>query len=302
MLDDLSARFAELGGLFQILEIIGLMFLLLIGSETLWDIFTGYRRSLKETGANIVIMLVSVILERTAYGLVFVVMLILSEALAVFQIPMTVWSWIVVLLLADLTYYWMHRVEHRVRVLWTYHSVHHSSPEFNLTTGLRLAWIEGLVEWIFFVPLVLVGFDAVQVIAALAIVVIYQTWIHTEKVDRLGWADKVFNTPSTHRVHHAKNPRYLDKNYGGILILWDRLFGTYEPESDPPVYGITEPVKSSNPFVINFRDSLHLMLDIARSGSTRTTLKLLFMPPGWAPDKTHTSKDEPDHPSSGKRP
>lgn len=285
MLDDLFARFAELGGLFQILEIIGLVFLLLIGSETLWDIFSGYRRSLKETGANIAITVVSALLERSAYGLVFVVMLILSEAMAITHLPMTWWSWIAALVVADLTYYWMHRIEHRVRVLWTYHSVHHSSPEFNLTTALRLAWIEGLIEWVFFVPMILIGFDAVQTIAALAIVVAYQTWIHTEKVGSLGWADKVFNTPSNHRVHHAKNPRYIDTNYGGILILWDRLFGTYQQESDPPVYGITEPVNSSNPLVINFRDTLRLVTDLARSGSAKIALKLLFMPPGWAPRK-----------------
>lgn len=301
MLDDLSARFTELGGLFQILEVIGLVFLLLIGSEALWDIFIGYRRSLKETGANIAISVVGVLLERTAYGLVFVVMLVLSESLTFTQMPMTWWSWIAALLFADLTYYWMHRLEHRIRVLWTYHSVHHSSPEFNLTTALRLAWIEGLIEWIFFVPMILVGFDAVQTIAALAIVVAYQTWIHTEKIGRLGWVDKVFNTPSTHRVHHAKNPRYLDKNYGGILVLWDRFFGTYEPETDPPVYEVTEPLNSSNPLVINFRDSLRLMVDMVRSGSARIALKILFMPPGWSPDKEGNGIDGPEHQSTGKR-
>ena len=154
----------------------------------------------------------------------FILGLFVVEPFAPFSIPFTWWSWIAAVLVADLTYYWMHRIEHEVSFFWAYHSVHHSSPEFNLTTGLRLAWIEGLIEWLFFIPMIMMGFEVTQTIIAISIVVAYQTWIHTEKIDKLGWADRIFNTPSVHRVHHGSNAKYIDKNYGGILMVWDRMF------------------------------------------------------------------------------
>ena len=184
---------------------------------------------------------------------------------------------------ADFTYYWMHRWEHEIRILWAHHSVHHSSPEFNLTTALRLAWIEGLIEWIFFVPMIVIGFDVAQTIIALAIGLAYQTWIHTEKIGRLGWLDKVLNTPSVHRVHHGANPSYLDKNYGGILIVWDRMFGTYQPEDQPVVYGLTKPIGTSNPITINFFEYAQIIKDLRRSRSWYEACGYLFKRPGWRP-------------------
>lgn len=225
-MDPIETEFAAYSNTFQVLEIIGLIFLVAIISETVWDTLTGDRKRFGETFANFAIAVGNALLERTAYGLVFVVGLILALPLAMFEMPATWWSWALALLMADFTYYWMHRWEHEVRILWAHHSVHHSSPEYNLTTALRLAWVEALIEWLFFVPMILLGFSVVQTIIAILIVVSYQTWIHTEKIGKLGWLDKVFNTPSVHRVHHGSNAQYIDKNYGGILIVWDRMFGT----------------------------------------------------------------------------
>lgn len=282
-MDPIETEFAAYSGTFQVLEIIGLIFLVAIISETVWDTLSGDRKRFGETFANFAIAIGSALLERTAYGLVFVVGLALAAPLAFFDVPTTWWSFGFALLVADFSYYWMHRWEHEIRILWAHHSVHHSSPEYNLTTALRLAWIEGLVEWLFFVPMILMGFSVAQTIVAILFVVSYQTWIHTEKIGRLGWLDKVLNTPSVHRVHHGSNTQYIDKNYGGILILWDRLFGTYAPEEETVVYGITKPLGSVNPLVINFHEYGQIFKDVRSANTLKDKLGYLIHRPGWQP-------------------
>ena len=269
---------------FEVFELIALFFLVIITAETAWDMFTKKRKSFGETAANFIIATGNHFLDRTVYGLAFLAGLYITQAYAFTAIPATWWSWILAVLAADLTYYWMHRFEHEVRVLWAYHSVHHSSPEFNLTTSLRLAWIEGLVEWMFFVPMILVGFSPVQTVIVLTIVFGYQTWIHTEKVGKLGWADRVFNTPSVHRVHHGSNKQYHDKNYGGILMLWDRLFGTYKNEEETMVYGITTPVGTWNPLIINVHEFWQIAKDVWRAKSISDAFGYVFRGPGWTPN------------------
>jgi sterol desaturase/sphingolipid hydroxylase (fatty acid hydroxylase superfamily) len=283
-MDWIETRFAAFGDMFDVLELVGAFFLVLIVSESLWDLITRQRSSARETLANFTIAIVSLLLDRTVYGLVFILGLFWAESLTPLALPLTWWSWALAIVLADFTYYWMHRWEHEVRLLWAYHTVHHSSPEYNLTTSLRLAWVEGLIEWVFFVPMILIGFDAVQAIAALSVVVIYQTWIHTEKIGKLGWLDRVFNTPSVHRVHHGSNRKYLDRNYGGILILWDRLFGTYQAEEEPAVYGITKPLGTSNPITINLHEFVQIGRDVARAASWSQALGHVFRRPGWQPE------------------
>ena len=280
----IESQFEAFSGTFVILELIGLIFLLLIVSETVWDYFTGKRKSLGESFTNFAISIGNILLERTAYGIVFVVGLYLASPFAFIEIPITWWSWVLAIIAADFTYYWMHRWEHEVRILWAHHSVHHSSPEYNLTTALRLAWVEGLIEWIFFVPMILIGFDLVQTIIGLSIVVAYQTWIHTEKIGKLGWLDKIFNTPSVHRVHHGSNSEYIDKNYGGILIIWDRMFGTYQAEEEKVVYGLTKPIGTKNPIKVNFHEYIEIAKDIKRSKSVKDVSGYVFKGPGWKPD------------------
>lgn len=296
MFDNIELRLSVVDPVFSVIEMIGLVFLLMLVSEAAWDVFSGYRKSLKETGANIFISIVNSVLERLAFGAIFVVGIFASEKLAVSEVSLSWWSWLLAVLLADLTYYWMHRCEHRVRLLWTYHSVHHSSPEFNFSTALRLAWVEALFTWIFFVPMVVIGFDPAQVIGALAVVIAYQSWIHTEKLGKVRILDAVLNTPSNHRVHHGRNRIYLDKNFGGILIIWDKLFGTYAPETEEVLFGTTKPVGSSNPFVINFSETALMLKEVFRPGPMKLRLGGIFMPPGWSdnakPRRNKTSEDQ----------
>lgn len=284
-MDFIDTQFAKFNDTFELLELIGLFFLIAIVAETVWDFATGKRSKPGETVANFAITVGNSLLERTLYGLVFILALFIVSSYAPFSLPTSWWSWILALLVADLTYYWMHRFEHEVRILWAYHSVHHSSPEFNLTTALRLAWIEGLVEWVFFVPMILIGFSAIQTIIAISIVVLYQTWIHTEKIGKLGWFDTVFNTPSVHRVHHASNKQYHDKNYGGILMLWDRLFGTYKAETEKVNYGITTPVGTWNPLVINFHEFFRIAKDMWKARKMSHAIGYMLGSPGWKPRK-----------------
>ncbi|WP_291078137.1 sterol desaturase family protein [Hyphomonas sp.] len=277
-------RIAPHEGLFVAVISVALFFFVIIFAETIFDLATGRRSGWRETLANFTIEIGNQLLERTIFGTAFVLGILFVEQFAVLSIPVTWWSWILALLAADFTYYWMHRIEHERRVFWAYHSVHHSSPEFNLTTSLRLSWVEGMVEWIFFIPMIMLGFDAVQIVGSILIVVVYQTWIHTEKIGRLGVLDRIFNTPSVHRVHHGRNPEYLDKNYGGILIIWDILFGTYQTEQAPVDYGVTQPLESSNPVTINFHEFWLMARDLLNVRKAASVWNVLFAPPGSDPN------------------
>lgn len=285
MFDNIEARFAAFDTVLTVLGAISLFFVALMIVEALWDYVRKVRPGWYESLANVGIAVGNFLLERTIFGLIFILGIFFVEYFIPYQLPVVWWSWLIAIVVMDLSYYWMHRIEHQVRFFWMYHSVHHSSPEFNLTTSLRLAWVEGVIEWIFFIPMLLLGFSAPQTISALLIVVVYQTWIHTEKVGKLGWLDKIFNTPSTHRVHHGSNPIYLDKNYGGILIIWDRLFGTYQPETEKVNYGLTKPLGSVNPLTINFHETLNMVRDARKAGSLTEVFGHLFNRPGWSPAK-----------------
>lgn len=279
------SRFDEFTEIFAILELTELIFLMAIIFEATWDIMTGQRKK-GETFANFGITLANHLLNRTFYGLVFILGLFVVENFVPWRIPLTWWSWTISIVLADITYYWMHRWEHEVRIFWSYHSVHHSSPEYNLSTSLRLAWIEELVEWIFFVPMILIGFDVIQTIIALTAVVVYQTWIHTERIGKLGWLDRIFNTPSVHRVHHGNSEMCIDKNYGGILIIWDRLFGTYQAEEEKVTYGLTKQIGSVNPIIINIYELWQIIKDVVRSKRFSHALGYIFGKPGWQPSRS----------------
>lgn len=286
----IETEFASYDFLFQAVEVLGLAFLIALVSEAVWDVLRGQRTSLKDTFANGAIALVSTVLERTAYGVIFIAGLIVVSPLAFFDIPNGWWLIPLAILVADFTYYWMHRCEHRVRLFWANHSVHHSSEEFNFSTSLRISWMDAIIEWVFFVPMVLVGFSVVETVVGLVVVVAYQSWIHTDKVRNLGWLEYVFNTPSAHRVHHGSNRQYLDKNYGGILIVWDRLFGTYEPENADVEYGLTEPVASHNPLTINFHEYKKLLGDMRRAETFKASVGYLFNPPGWRPQLSKSKR------------
>lgn len=187
----------------------------------------------------------------------------------------------------DLAYYWFHRTAHERRFFWASHVVHHSSQHYNLTTALRQSWTGALgLCFIFHLPLVLIGFPPLMVFMFSAISLVYQFWIHTEAVKRMGPLEWVMNTPSHHRVHHATNAKYLDANYAGVLIIWDRLFGSFVPEDDKekPRYGIVSQLGTFNPFRVAFHEWVGIWRDVTSAKSFREVLGYTFGPPGWSPD------------------
>ncbi|HYH81803.1 MAG TPA: sterol desaturase family protein [Longimicrobium sp.] len=193
-------------------------------------------------------------------------------------------SWAVVFVLVDLCYYWSHRLSHRINVLWAGHVVHHSSEEYNLAVALRQSSLHGLFTWIFYVPLALAGVPVEMFVASYALNLLYQFWIHTRAVGKLGRAAEwVLNTPSHHRVHHGRNPRYLDRNHAGALIVWDRLFGTFQAEEEAPVYGITTPLRSWNPLWANVHGFVDIARAMAGARGWRDRWMFVFGPPGWRP-------------------
>ncbi len=185
-------------------------------------------------------------------------------------------------------YYWYHRTSHTVRWFWASHSVHHSPNQLNLAAAYRLGWFGKFTGTsLFFTPLVLLGFTPATVLTALFLNLLYQFWLHADWVPRLGWLEYVLNTPSSHRVHHARNPAYLDANFGGVLIVFDRLFGTYVAERKdlPCDFGLVSPLVSSrNPLAINVGPWIGLVKDLASARSPREAWMYLFGPPGWRPD------------------
>ena len=192
-------------------------------------------------------------------------------------------SIVTAMILWDLLYYWDHRIMHEVRVFWANHVSHHSSQRYNLSTALRQPWSGLSLAWVF-APMPLLGYSGKVTRRAGQLNLLYQYWIHTEAIDRLPKPiEAVFNTPSHHRVHHGANQQYLDKNYGGILIIWDKLFGTFEPEVRRIKYGLTKNINTYNPLRIAYHEYADIVRDVAKARSVRGTLHHVFGRPGWAP-------------------
>ena len=214
-----------------------------------------------------------------------------------FTIPMTaVWAWVAIFFLEDLTYYWFHRISHERRIWWAAHVNHHSSQHYNLSTALRQTWTGQIAgTWALWLPLAFLGFPPAMIAIQKGISLVYQYWIHTEAIRRLpAPIEAVFNTPSHHRVHHARNPRYLDKNYAGILIIWDRMFGTFEPERDeePCRYGIVKNLGDFNLLRAAFHEWIGIGQDLARSRSIGEVASYVFGPPGWSSDGSRETSAE----------
>ena len=208
------------------------------------------------------------------------------EHLALWRLPANAWwVWLLALLAYDFCYYWLHRAGHRVAVLWAAHAVHHQSEDYNLGTALRQTSSGFLLGWLFFLPLAVLGFPPLVEAVVGLVDLLYQFWVHTQQVGKLGWFDRWFCAPSNHRVHHAVNDRYLDKNYGGIFIIWDRLFGTYavEDKIEPIVYGTRAPLRNFNPLWANLQVYADLWADSWRTSTWADTLRVWFKPPGWRP-------------------
>ncbi len=219
------------------------------------------------------------------------------QHLALFALPeSSLWVWAGALLLYDFCYYWLHRCGHRVNILWAAHVVHHQSEHYNLSTALRQTGSGVLLGWLFYLPMAILGVPLKVFVVVALIDLLYQFWVHTEQIGRLGWFDRVFCSPSNHRAHHAVNDRYLDRNYGGILIVWDRLFGTFveEDDSDRPVYGTRSPLRSWNPLWANAEVYWKTAVDTWHARRWRDKLLLWIKPPGWRPAELDARFPRPD--------
>ena len=193
------------------------------------------------------------------------------------------YTWVIALAGVDMLFYFYHRVAHRVRIVWATHQAHHSSRYFNFATALRQKW-NNSGELLFWAPLPLLGVPPWMVFTCFSISLIYQFWIHTERIDRLPRpVEFIFNTPSHHRVHHGMDPEYLDRNYGGILIIWDRLFGTFRPETFRPHYGLTKPIDTFNIWTLETHEYVAIARDVRSAPRWRDKLGYVFGPPGWEP-------------------
>ncbi len=205
------------------------------------------------------------------------------------------WVWCAALVAYDFLYYWNHRLGHEINVLWAAHVVHHQSEEFNLSTALRQTSSGFLLSWIFYVPMALAGVPPKLFLFVSLVDLLYQFWIHTEQIGSLGVLDRILATPSNHRVHHGVNDRYVDTNYGGILILWDRLFGTFQPElaDEPVVYGTRDPLRSWNPLWANLHTYAGLVRDALDARSWADRVRVFVARPGWRPQEAIARRPKP---------
>lgn len=197
------------------------------------------------------------------------------------------WAWILLFFLDDFAYYWFHRMNHEVRLFWAGHVPHHSSVKYNYGTALRQGVGERIHKFIFWLWIPLLGFDALMIFTMMGLNLVYQFFVHTDLVYKLpAWFESIFNTPSHHRVHHASNNRYLDRNHAGVLIIWDTFFGTFseEKENEKPVYGLTSNIETYNPFLVATHEYSAIIKDVMRAKSWKDKLKYIFYSPGWSHD------------------
>ncbi len=247
----------------------------------------------KDAGTSIAMGLGNVLLGLISKIMVFAVFLFFYE-FRLFTIPFAWWSWILILFAEDFCYYWFHRTSHENRLFWASHVVHHSSQKYNLSTALRQTWSGSFYSFIFWIPLILMGFHPEMVLVQISISLLYQYWIHTELIQKMPkWFEAIFNTPSHHRVHHATNPQYLDRNHAGIFIIWDKFFGTFEPEIEQPVYGLVKNIQTYNPVKVAFNEWFQLFKDVFTSKTNCINrIKYFYKPPGWKHDGTGILSDD----------
>lgn len=243
----------------------------------------------KDARTSILMGLGNVILGIFTKAMVLAIFLFLYQY-RVFTFSFSWWVWVLLLFVEDFTYYWFHRISHESRLFWASHVVHHSSKKYNLSTALRQTWSGGFYSFVFWLPLILIGFHPLMVLTQMSISLIYQYWIHTELIKKMPkWFEAIFNTPSHHRVHHATNPQYLDRNHAGIFIIWDRFFGTFELEVEKPVYGLVTNIETYNPVKVAFTEWYNMLSDFFTSKtSIFNKFKYLIKPPGWKHDGTGT--------------
>ncbi len=256
-------------------------FALMIAAEALWTYLKGSDEygDKKDTWNNIFLGFMSVA-WGALFGLMTAFIYIYCYEIAPYKFPDNAWwTWVVLFFVDDLAYYIFHRISHESRLFWNFHVVHHSSEQYNLSVAVRQSWFSGILHWIFYAPVMLLGFAPWMFALMHGFNLIYQFWIHTKLVNKLGPLEYIFNTPSHHRVHHGVNEAYLDKNYAGVLIIWDRLFGSFVPETEEPRYGIIKPIKSYNPLWVNTHGWFEMLEAMKRQSSLSGKMKCIFASP-----------------------
>lgn len=272
------------------------VFFLLIGIEILIDKSkkTGYYRlndSLANINAGITEQVTGAFLKVFVVG----IYVWFFERFRIVEIKPTWLSWTILFVGVDFFYYWFHRLAHEVNVLWGGHVVHHQSEEYNLSVALRQGAFQKFGSFLFYLPLAFLGFNPIMFIVVSQFQTLYQFWIHTKTIQLLPAPfEYILNTPSHHRVHHGRNPKYIDKNHGGTLIIWDRLFGTFQKEEEEVVYGITKPLKTWNPLRAQLDFWKDLFEDLSKTKHFSDKLKLLFLPPGWFPQELGGPQQAPE--------
>jgi sterol desaturase/sphingolipid hydroxylase (fatty acid hydroxylase superfamily) len=235
-----------------------LFLILLISAEIIWS----WRNDKKVYGLKDTMTNMAILAGFQASKFIFagyqLAILGWVSSFAFFTIPQNRYTFLACFLLADFIYYWFHRASHVFKPLWAFHLIHHSSPYMNLSTSYRLNWLNALVSPLFFAPLALLGFSPTVIVISYALNLLYQFFMHTEAIGKWGKLEGIIDSPSAHRVHHGSNPVYIDKNFGGVLMIWDRIFKTYQPEIEKPVYGITTGFISNNPFKLVFKGFIDL--------------------------------------------
>jgi len=238
----------------------------------------------------------NVLLGFTSKAIVIAAFYFVYDNFRLFTIPVTWWSFVLIFFADDFSYYWFHRISHQCRLFWASHVVHHSSQHYNLSTALRQTWSGGFYTFIFWLWLPLVGFHPGMILLQMSISLLYQFWIHTEAINKMPkWFEAIFNTPSHHRVHHGSNPIYLDRNHAGILIIWDKFFGTFQEELDDEkvIYGLVSNIKTYNPVKVAFIEWFFMFKDTFKHKiSLKNRINYLIKPPGWKHDGTGKLSDD----------
>lgn len=272
------------------------LFIVLLIIELIYGWRTGkVRFEAKDTATSLIMGLGSTVAGALTAGFILTIGLYLWENYKLFDLGTSLWVFVLAFVLDDLAYYWIHRFGHRMRWMWAAHVIHHSSQHYNLSTALRQTWTGNLTPKIFFRwPIFLIGIHPGIVFFCAGINLVYQFWIHTESIKKMPiWFEAIMNTPSHHRVHHANNPRYLDANYAGVFIIWDKLFGTFisEQESEAPRYGLVRDLGTFNPLRVAFHEWVGIVQDLWTAKSIKDRLFFLIKPPGWTPDGSRMTSD-----------
>lgn len=270
-------------------------FILLVVAEMLFVRFAGRGRYEVRDMATSLIMGFGSVIFGTAFGFIFVWFAHLVMPYRLMTVAWSIPAVVICFVLDDLTYYVWHRSAHRIRWFWAEHVTHHSSQHYNLSTALRQPWGGFLtIGFLFKAPLLLLGFPLGMLALVGGINLVYQFWIHTEVIKKMPrWFEAVMNTPSHHRVHHATNARYLDANYAGVFIVWDKMFGSFVPEdeNEKPRYGIVKNLATFNPFKVAFHEFIGIAKDLKGARSVREVVGYIFAPPGWSPDGSRETSD-----------